>query len=120
MTQYPSRAISDKHAEAHSAPPLLRYASVDPEARLSLPSGSFTTPALSSSLLGAIALMLGTYVPSFIIRNSEIGQVLWKYLTAFDRIPILIMFFSCWSVSTLYSFLHFVYTSTQSKYNLNF
>ena len=101
MTQFSNRASSDKHAHAHSAPPLLRYASVDPEARLSLPSGSFTTPALSSSLLGAIALMLGTYVPSFIFRHSEIGEVLWKYLTAFDRIPILIMFFSCWSVSIL-------------------
>ena len=107
MTQFSNRASSDKHADAHSAPPLLRYASVDPEARLSLPSGSFTTPALSSSVLGAIALMLGTYVPSFIFRHSEIGEVLWKYLTAFDRIPILIMFFSCWSVSILLIKSHF-------------
>ena len=101
MTQFSNRASSDKHADAHSAPPLLRYASVDPEARLSLPSGSFTTPALSSSLLGGIMLMLIVYVPAFIFRESGTGALVWKYLTAFERVPILIMFLSTWSVSML-------------------
>ena len=56
MTQFESRS----HAKSTTSTqkPLLRFASVDPEARLSLPSGAFTTPALSSSLLGAIAAWL--------------------------------------------------------------
>ena len=103
MKNNSSHASSQKTAMDMSSRnvPLLRYASVDIEARLSLPSGPFTTPALSSSLLGAIALLIIVYVPSFIFRNSEFGQVIWRYLTAFDRIPILIMFFSCWSLSIL-------------------
>ena len=81
--------------------PLLRYASVDIEARLSLPSGSFTTPALSSSLLGGIMLMLIVYTPAFLFRESGAGVLVWRYLTAFERVPILIMFLSTWSVSML-------------------
>jgi len=88
-------------SQKHSQEPLLRYASVDIEARLSLPSGAFTTPALSSSLLGGIMLMLIVYTPAFLFRESGGGVLVWKYLTAFERVPILIMFLSTWSVSML-------------------
>ncbi len=99
MNQFESQSSSQSKTSGQK--PLLRFASVDPEARLSLPSGAFTTPALSSSLIGAIVLLIIVYVPAFIIRNSEIGEIIWRYLTAFDRIPIFIMFFSCWSLSIL-------------------
>ncbi|MCE9620174.1 MAG: MotA/TolQ/ExbB proton channel family protein [Planctomycetes bacterium] len=98
MTQVQGRPRSPS---ASTQKPLLRFASVDPEARLSLPCGTYTTPSLSSTLLGSIAMMLVVYTPAFLFRGTEAGALVWKYLTAFERVPILIMFLSTWSVSIL-------------------
>ncbi|NBV64619.1 MAG: hypothetical protein EBR71_09190, partial [Planctomycetes bacterium] len=80
---------------------VLRFAGVDPEARLGMPVGRYTTPAFSTSLLTALALMAVVYGAAFPFRNGEAGATVWKYLTAFDRIPIAIAFFSCWSIAII-------------------
>ena len=79
----------------------LRFVSVDPEARLRLASGRFTTPAMSTSLALGLVLMAVIYGAAFPLRSGEWGEVVWRYLTAFDRIPIFIAFFSCWSLSVI-------------------
>jgi biopolymer transport protein ExbB/TolQ len=81
----------------------LRFRSVDPEARLGLPRGRFSNPSLGSSALVASVLMAILYGVAYQAgRSGEgIGPVAWKYLTGFDRIPILIAALTCWSVSIL-------------------
>jgi biopolymer transport protein ExbB/TolQ len=80
---------------------VLRFARVDPEARLGMPVGRYTTPAFSTGLLSALALMAVVYGAAFPFRDTEAGATVWKYLTAFDRIPIAIAFFSCWSIAII-------------------
>ena len=80
---------------------VLRFASVDPEARLRLPVGRFTTPSMAASLLLGMLLMAVVYGAAFLFREGERGAVAWRYLTAFDRIPVAIAFFSCWSIAIL-------------------
>jgi biopolymer transport protein ExbB/TolQ len=80
---------------------VLRFADVDPEARLRLPVGRHTTPAMWSSLLVGMALMAVVYGGVFPFRGGETGAVIWKYLTAFDRIPVFIAFFSFWSLAII-------------------
>jgi len=80
---------------------MLRFARVDPEARLGLPCGRYTTPSLSTSLLLTALLMTIVYGSAYPFRDSEQGAIVWKYLTAFDRIPIAIAFFSCWSLAII-------------------
>ena len=80
---------------------VLRFARVDPEARIGMPVGRYTTPAFSTSLLSALALMAVVYGSAFPFRDTEAGATVWKYLTAFDRIPIAIAFFSCWSIAII-------------------
>ena len=80
---------------------VLRFAAMDPEARLRLPVGRFTTPSMSASLLLALAMMAVVYGGAAPFRGAGFGEVVWRYLTAFDRIPIFIAFFSCWSLSVI-------------------
>ena len=93
--------MNTRPATTPASAPMLRFAAVDPEARLRLPVGRFTTPAMGTSLLVALALMAAVYGGAFPFREGETGAVVWKYLTAFDRIPIFIAFFSCWSLSII-------------------
>jgi biopolymer transport protein ExbB/TolQ len=87
------------HSHAHAS--VLRFDAVDPEARLRLPVGRYTTPAMSTSLLLALALMAVVYGSAYPFRGSDAGAVAWRYLTAFDRIPVFIAFFSFWSVAVI-------------------
>lgn len=80
---------------------VLRFAAADPEARLRLPVGRFTTPSMSASLLLALLMMAVVYSGAAPFRGAGFGEVVWRYLTAFDRIPIFIAFFSCWSLSVI-------------------
>ena len=93
--------MSERSSRAQGPEAVLRFASVDPEARLRLASGRFTTPAMGTSLLLGLAMMGVVYGGAFPFRAGSWGEVVWRYLTAFDRIPIFIAFFSCWSLSVI-------------------
>jgi len=81
---------------------VLRFASVDPEARLGMPVGRYTTPAFSTSLLAGLLLMAVVYGTSYAFRNAgHAGATAWQFLTEFDHIPNVIAFFSCWSIAII-------------------
>jgi biopolymer transport protein ExbB/TolQ len=88
-----------RSSTAHA--PVLRFAGVDPESRLGLPVGRYTTPSMACSLIVALALMAIIYGGAFPFRGHGFGATVWRYLTAFDRIPVAIAFFSCWSLSII-------------------
>ena len=84
-----------------STAPVLAYGTVDPEARLGLPSGRFTTPSgMASGLLGLV-LMAALYGATWMVSNTPWGATLWTYLTGFGGIPIPIAALSCWTVGIL-------------------
>jgi biopolymer transport protein ExbB/TolQ len=78
--------------------PLIRYASLDPEARLGLPSGSHTTPSAVTCLLATTLVGGAVYGSSYALREGEWGAVAWEYLTGFGRIPIPIAILSIWCI----------------------
>lgn len=79
----------------------LRYSRADPEARLGLPSGRFTNPAtLTSMIIGGVAMAL-VYGSAYLLREGELGAVLWRYLTDFAGIPIPMAALSCWAIAIL-------------------
>lgn len=78
--------------------PLIRYASLDPEARLGLPSGSHTTPSAATCLLATTLVGGAVYGSSYAFREGEWGAVAWEYLTGFGRIPIPIAVLSIWCI----------------------
>ena len=78
--------------------PLIRYASLDPEARLGLPSGSHTTPSAATCLLATTLVGGAVYGSSYAFREGEWGAVAWEYLTGFGRIPIPIAILSIWCI----------------------
>lgn len=80
----------------------LRYARIDPEARLGLPSGMFTSPHAATTLLTAVVLMAVVYGIAFSIRQGTVGAEVWRQLTGFGRIPIPVAFLSLWSLSILF------------------
>ena len=82
----------------------LRFSSVDPEARLGLPRGRFTTPSLITSGLLAGAMMAALYGTAyqFSHRAGSVGELAWTYLTGFDRVPIFIAMLTCWSLAILF------------------
>lgn len=81
--------------------PLLRYASIDPEARLGLPSGALTTPSAITCFMITVAFGGALYGGSYALCDREWGAVVWEYLTGFGRIPIPIAFLSIWSLAFL-------------------
>lgn len=92
----------NRHARVSTpAAPVLRFASVDPESRLRMPVGRYTTPSMACSLAVGLALMFVVYGGVFPFRGHGFGATAWRYLTAFDRIPVAIAFFSCWSLSII-------------------
>ncbi|MBT4768858.1 MAG: MotA/TolQ/ExbB proton channel family protein [Phycisphaerae bacterium] len=80
---------------------VLSYAATDPERRIALPSGRFTTPGGAASILLGLVLMGLLYGISWALRGTEWGDLVWKYLTGFSGIPIPIALLSCWSASIL-------------------
>jgi biopolymer transport protein ExbB/TolQ len=81
----------------------LRFGSVDPEAMTGLPCGRLTNPSMTSSGLLAASMMTVTYAVAWAFsgRSSGAGPVVWKYLTAFDRIPVFISALTFWSIAIL-------------------
>lgn len=81
----------------------IRFRRCDPEARIGLPRGRFTNPSLTSSGLLAVAMMSVTYLVAYQFSHGKegAGVMVWKYLTAFDRIPIFIALLTFWSISIL-------------------
>lgn len=90
---------------AQSPPPsfTLRFRTCDPEAIIGLPRGRFTNPSLTSSGLLAGAMMSVTYLVAYQFSHGKEGPgiMVWRYLTAFDRIPIFIALLTFWSISIL-------------------
>ncbi len=80
---------------------VLSFASLDPERRLSLPSGRFTTPGGISSLLLGLVYMGILYGVGWAIQSTAFGENMWEYLTGFSGIPIPIFLLSCWSAAIL-------------------
>ncbi|MCH2135846.1 MAG: MotA/TolQ/ExbB proton channel family protein [Phycisphaerales bacterium] len=86
----------------HTPPkPVLSHASVDPEARLGLPSGRFTTPSAFVSLMLGSALMGALYGLAWLLSSTGGGAIIWEYLTGFSGIPIPIAAISCWTIAIL-------------------
>lgn len=87
-----------------AAAPLVRFARVDPEARLGLPAGPNTTPSFSTCLL-ATAIAGGLVYAGAYLAQGETGwtwaPVAWEYLTGFGRIPIPIALLSIWCLAFL-------------------
>ena len=82
---------------------LLRFNKVDPESWIGLPRGRFTNPSMISSGLLMSILMVLIYGSSYAFRNSAngFGAIAWRYLTAFDGIPIAIALLTTWSIAIL-------------------
>lgn len=85
----------------HPTTPVLSFASCDPERRLGLPSGRFTTPSALSSLVIGVLGMAAMYGVGWFVRDTRIGAVAWELLTGYAGIPIPIAALSCWSVAIL-------------------
>ncbi len=91
------------HNDAWTPPatPVLAYAACDPEARLGLPSGRFTTPSGTASLLLGCLFMGLLYGATWLVSATSGGAVIWNYLTGFSGIPIPIAAISCWTIAIL-------------------
>ncbi|MFZ9916377.1 MAG: hypothetical protein ACO3IB_13740, partial [Phycisphaerales bacterium] len=70
------------------ARPLIRFASVDPEARLGLPAGANTTPSATTVVLLTTVVSAAVYGVAYAMRERDWGGVAWEYMTGFGRIPI--------------------------------
>ncbi|MCP4759324.1 MAG: MotA/TolQ/ExbB proton channel family protein [Planctomycetes bacterium] len=81
---------------------VLSYASLDPERRLGLPSGRFTTPSAPASIIVGLVCMGVIYGTGWAVRGTPWGSVVWEYLTGFSGIPIPIMLLSCWAAGILF------------------
>ncbi|MDP6601627.1 MAG: MotA/TolQ/ExbB proton channel family protein, partial [Phycisphaerales bacterium] len=92
---------SDSTAWTQTPLRVLSYAALDPERRLALPSGRFTTPGGTSTLILGLAFMGVIYGLGWAIRGTGFGTVVWDYLTGFSGIPIPIVMLSCWSAAIL-------------------
>ena len=91
-----------QHPAWNQAPgEVLSYAAIDPERRLALPSGRFTTPAGSTSLILGLVLMGILYAVGWAIQRTTFGGIAWQYLTGFSGIPIPIFLLSCWAAAIL-------------------
>ncbi len=80
---------------------ILSFASCDPERRLGLPSGRFTTPSAMSSLLLGVVLMAALYGGAWTLRGTSAGGAAWTLLTGYSGIPIPIALLTCWSAAIL-------------------
>jgi len=78
--------------------PLLSYSSLDPEARVGLPSGMLTTPSAITCFMLTTLIGAAVYGASYAMRAGEWGSLVWEYLTGFGRIPIPITLLSIWSL----------------------
>ncbi len=80
----------------------LRFEQCDVEARLGLPRGRLTNPSMVTSALLTVMLMTVIYSASWMFRLEEsVGAIVWRYLTAFQGIPVAIALLTCWSIAIL-------------------
>ena len=81
---------------------LLRFKAVDPEARLGLPTGKFSTPHPTTSFLGGCVVMGVIYGIALLGRNTgEFGAEAWRYLAGYQGFPIIMMVLASCSASIL-------------------
>lgn len=85
-------------SSSHAAGPVLRFATLDPEARLGLPTGRGTTPSGATCLIFTVVLGALFYGTAYAFREGEWGAVVWQYTTGFGLIPIPIVVLSIWSL----------------------
>ena len=84
------------------AAPVLRYGSLDPEARFGLPTGRGTTPSSTTCFMLTVVIGAAFYGVAYAMREREWGSVVWEYTTEFGRIPIPIVLLSIWSLVFLF------------------
>lgn len=81
---------------------ILDYQCVDPEARLGLPSGRYTTPHMLTAFAGGIFLMVILYSVGLMVREKGPWfEYAWKLLAGYQGMPFVMMVLSCWSASFL-------------------
>ena len=85
-------------ANPESSTPLVRFYAVDPEARLGLPCGAGTTPSARTCFLFTVVISGAAFGGCYLMRDGEWGQIAWRYMTEFGRIPIPIIVLSIWSL----------------------
>jgi biopolymer transport protein ExbB/TolQ len=78
--------------------PMLRFHSLDPEARFGLPTGRGTTPSSLTCFMLTVVIGGVFYGTAYAFRDGEWGSVVWEYATGFGRIPIPIILLSIWSL----------------------
>jgi biopolymer transport protein ExbB/TolQ len=86
---------------SRDTPSLLQHQSIDPEARLGLPSGPGTTPAILTCFVGTTVFAGVAYGTAYSFRDGTVGGMIWDYMTGFGGIPIPIFVLSMWSLAFL-------------------
>ena len=81
-----------------TAGPILRFASLDPEARFGLPTGRGTTPSSLTCFMLTVVIGAAFYGAAYALRAGELGAVVWHYTTGFGLVPIPIVVLSIWSL----------------------
>lgn len=81
----------------------LRFRSCDPEAWAGLPRGRASNPSMASSAALAALMLAATYAVAYQFSHGMVGPgpMAWRYLTAFDGIPVFIAALTCWSLAIL-------------------
>ncbi|MCH2140534.1 MAG: MotA/TolQ/ExbB proton channel family protein [Phycisphaerales bacterium] len=92
---------NDQGEWASTPPRVLSYGHIDPERRLGLPSGRFTTPGASAVFILGLLVFALIYGLAWAASGSAWGAIVWLYLTGFSGIPVPIMLLSCWSLAII-------------------
>lgn len=80
----------------------LQFSEHDIEGRLGLPVGRMTNPSGWSGLLLGFLLLAALYVVAWLPSGREgWGETAWRWLTAFQGIPIAIATLTCWSIAIM-------------------
>ena len=80
---------------------VLSFGAVDPERRLGLPAGRFTTPGAAAVFALGLVIFGLVYSLAWAASGTAAGGIVWMYLTAFSGIPIPIMLLACWSLAII-------------------
>lgn len=82
---------------------VLEFSKVDLEARVGLPVGRYSNPSMLTTALVTAMAMAVIYGAAYcsIGPPGGIGATVWRYLTAFERIPIMIALLTVWALVIL-------------------
>ena len=97
-----SQASSVSSAQGQPSAPMLLYHRLDPEARFGLPTGRGTTPSSLTCFMLTVVIAGVYYGASYALREGEVGEIIWRYSTAYGSIPIPIILLSIWSLVFLF------------------